>query len=71
MPITAIALCAVVPWHAPCLGAPGQLIAGGAGARPDLNGHAGTFHMTAVSSDTACTVGSMEGWAGLSALMVT
>ena len=23
------------PWRAPCLGAPGQLIAGGAGARPD------------------------------------
>src|SRR4029077_1110904 len=23
------------PWRAPCLGGPGQLIAGGAGARPD------------------------------------
>jgi hypothetical protein len=28
-------LCCRSHWHTPCLGAPGQLIAGGAGARPD------------------------------------
>ena len=35
MPITATAVCAAHAWRAPCLGAPDQLIAGGAGARPD------------------------------------
>jgi hypothetical protein len=47
IPTTAIAFCAAVAdiacSRAPCQGAPGQLIAGGAGARPDhpINGHDG------------------------------
>jgi hypothetical protein len=42
-------------WRAPCLGAPGQLIAGGAGARPDhpISGPCASIVYGGVMSATA------------------
>src|SRR4051794_40029868 len=56
MPITAIAICAVVAMACSCLGAPGQLIAGGAGARPDhpITGLARWIRRTGVTEYLLC-----------------